>query len=563
MSDLLRALKPWDADVRRKRALTFVEGTIVAVLPLSAILARWNAALALGLAALWLAAVALAALWPTLPARVARHADRLAGLRAVCDTALHLRATNHPAADAVALDALDALAKAPPPAPIRLAHPRALAVALAVAVCLAIVPKPTREERAAEDEVDESPVASDLRTLEEAATSRGDLALADAARRLRSELETAADVLDVPSAPPPQAPPPAPPPELPAAPAPEAEVASALFPPMEKEPEAVSKWEADPVAKELAEDLHEAIGKYMSLDKMKNPAIAKARILGGSAPFEEAGRAAPGRSAPGANGPSRNSTPSLRDESSSAQTAQQDFNRAASREAARSKMNGHENNIAMQHSYNEFLEQYAKTLRDRLMESLDKLEKSQKESGKSGGPDLGGGPADGDGGPANGDGSPADGDGSPADGDGDPSGDLSAAADLQEVPEGASTLAKVTQPPNSSKSGGGGTGETSPGGAGAGQGQEGTPVSATPEPASGSGDPDRVRGQFRPGSLSPSEEETLFDALEARASVEGPFEQFGPEVLPYVSEAKKALESEPTDPRMKSWVESYLRHLAG
>jgi hypothetical protein len=113
------------------------------------------------------------------------------------------------------------------------------------------------------------------------------------------------------------------------------------------------------------------------------------------------------------------------------------------------------------------------------------------------------------------------------------------------------------------KSGGGGTGETSPGGAGAGQGQEGTPVSATPEPASGSGDPDRVRGQFRPGSLSPSEEETLFDALEARAAVEGPFEQFGPEVLPYVSEAKKALESEPTDPRMKSWVESYLRHLAG
>jgi hypothetical protein len=545
MSDLLRALKPWDADVRRRRALTFVEGTIVAVLPLSAILARWNAVLALGLALLWILAVALAALWPTIPSRIARHADRMASLRAVCDTALHLRATGHPAADAVALDAIDALATAARPAPLRLARPRALVWALAVALGLVLVPKPTREDAAKEDEIDESAVASDLRTLEDTARSRGDLALAETARRLRSELATQPHVLDVPT-PPPPAPPPEPPPGTPPpAPEPEATV-SPLFPPMERETETASKWEADPVGKELAEELHEALGKYMSLDKMKNPAIAKARILGGSTPFEEAGDAATSGSAPGTNGPGRDSTSSPRDESAPAQTAQQDFQRAASREAARSAVNRHENAVALQHSYNEFLQQYAKTLRDRLMETLEEFETSKQKSSKGGGPDLGaGGPAE--------------------SGDGDPSasGDLSAAADLQEVSEGASTLAKIDQPPNSSKSGGGGTGETSPGGAGAGQGQEGTPVSATPEPASGSGDPDRVRGQFRPGSLSPSEEETLFDALEARAAVEGPFEQFGAEVLPYVSEAKKALESEPVDPRMKSWVESYLRHLAG
>src|SRR6185436_7934068 len=217
MSDLLRALKPWDADVRRKRALSFVEGTIVAVLPLSAILARWNAPVALGLAVVWIAAVALAALWPTIPARVARHADRIAGLRAVCDTALHLRATGHPAADAVALDALDALGKADRPAPLRLARPRALGLALVAALLCAIVPKPTRQERVVKDEKDESPVVSDLRTLEQTARSRGDLALAEAARHLRSELEAAPDVLDVPSASP-EAPPPAPPPEMPEAP---------------------------------------------------------------------------------------------------------------------------------------------------------------------------------------------------------------------------------------------------------------------------------------------------------------------------------------------------------
>jgi hypothetical protein len=210
-------------------------------------------------------------------------------------------------------------------------------------------------------------------------------------------------------------------------------------------------------------------------------------------------------------------------------------------------VNGHENEVALAHAYKEFLEQYANTIRDRLMDKLAELEKqSQKESGRNDGPSLGAG------GDAKTEGEPS------------ASSDLSATADMQEVSEDApSMLAKTNQAPNSMKSGGGGTGETSPGGAGAGQGQEGTPVSATPEPASGSGDPDRVRGQFRPGSLSPSEEDTLFDALEARASVEGPFEQFGPEVLPYVTEAKQALESEPTDPRMKSWVESYLRRLAG
>ena len=546
MSDLLRALKPWDADVRRKRALSFVEGTIVAVLPLSAILARWNATLALGLAAVWIAAVALAALSPTIPARVARHADRLAGLRAVCDTALHLRATGHPAADAVALDALDALGKAQAPAPLRLARPRALGLALVAAVLLAIVPKPTRQERVEERKNVESTVASDLRTLEEAARSRGDLALAEAARHLRSELETAPDVLDVPTAAP-EPPPPAPPPEMPEAPEPEAAVAAPLFPPMEKAPETTSKWDSDPVAKELAEDLHDALAKYMPLDKMKNPAISRARIMGGSTPFEDAGDAANSGPAPGMSGGHRDASSSPRDEGSPGQTAQQGFARQASDVARRSSMKEHENAAALQHSYNEFLEQYAKTLRDRLMDTLEEFEKkSQKESGKSGGPNLGAGGGD-------------------AEKDGEPSAssDLSATADMQEVSEGASTLAKTDQAPNSLKSGGGGTGETSPGGAGAGQGQEGTPVSAAPEPASGSGDPDRVQGQFRPGSLSPSEEEALFDALEARASIEGPFEQFGPEVTPYVTEAKQALESQPTDPRMKSWVESYLRHLAG
>ncbi len=552
MSDLSRALKPWDADVRRKRALSFVEGTIVVVLPLSAILARWNAVLALGLAGLWLLAVAVAALWPTIPARIARHADWLAGLRAVCDTALHLRATGHPAADAVALDALDALARAPRPARPHLARPRALAMALAIAVCLAIVPTPTRtrdpESKRKVPERTRWPRIS--KTLEETARSRGDLALAEAARRLRTELEATPPELDVPRAAPTEAPPPPPPESPPPAPAPDSTV-SPLFPPMEKDPATVSKWEADPVGKELAEELHAALGKYMSLDKMKNPAIAKARIMGGSTPFEDASQPDARGSAPGDNTSSASGPSDARDEScrcpdgaaglpargvaTSAQVGDEQARERCSAPALVQRVPE-----AVRADAPRSPDGDARGVREEPAEAVGQRQRTrasdrrQRRRARAKArrairlrrPQRSRRPARGPG-------------------------------------EAPSTLAKVDGPPDSSKSGGGGTGETSPGGAGAGQGHEGTPVSATPEPASGSGDPDRVRGQFRPGSLSPSQEEDLFDALEARAAVEGPFEQFGPEVRPYMSEAQKALESEPVDPRMKSWVESYLRHLAG
>jgi hypothetical protein len=548
MNDLRRALKPWDADVRRRRALSFVEATIVAVLPLSAILTRWSTGWGLALAAVWIAAVLLAVAWPTIPARVARHADRVAGLKAVCDTALHLRATGHPAADAVALDALDALSRASGPTPPRLARPKALALAALVAVVLFVVPKPHR----ASPEAERTPpdrVASDLTTLEEAARDRGDLALAEAARKLRSDLLSADAVLDVPPAPAPRESA-APPPRDELAPEPDAATATqALFPPMPKADQAVSKWESDPVGKELASELHEALDKYMSLDKMKNKAIAKAKIQGGSAPFDDGALADPGRSADagttGLGAGAQNLPPNARDQAGAAQLALDNLRNTAKEQAKRSAMAQHENAVAMQHAYDEFLKQYAQTLRDRVMETLEKFEKAQQKSNDDG-------PSLGPGGSERGEGEPSSG-----------SGDLSDAAQMQELQDAPSTLAKVDGPPDSLESGGGGTGETSPGGAGAGQGQEGTPVSATPEPASGSGDPDRVRGQFRPGSLSPSEQEDLFDALEARAAVQGPFAQFGPEVRPYVSEAQEALEHEPVDPRMKSWVESYLRHLAG
>jgi hypothetical protein len=135
---------------------------------------------------------------------------------------------------------------------------------------------------------------------------------------------------------------------------------------------------------------------------------------------------------------------------------------------------------------------------------------------------------------------------------------------MREVVDGPAMEAKIAGPPDASTtSQDGGRGETSPGGAGAGVGKDGTPTSEAPEATTGDGIADRVQGQFRPGDLSPDQEELLFDFLEARASVEGPFEQFGPEVGPYVTEAKSTLTSEPVDPRMKTWVESYLAQIAG
>ena len=124
---------------------------------------------------------ALAAAWPLALARVAREADRVAGLDGTADTALHLAETDHPAAAAVAADAVDALDGARP-APLSWRRP-ALLVALGVLIA---GPVATIEPRRAAAEAEETAeLLETLAEVSEDAQGRGDQELAEEAEALR------------------------------------------------------------------------------------------------------------------------------------------------------------------------------------------------------------------------------------------------------------------------------------------------------------------------------------------------------------------------------------------
>ncbi|MEY3213707.1 MAG: hypothetical protein RIT28_4188, partial [Pseudomonadota bacterium] len=137
---------------------------------------------------------------------VAREADRIYALNAACDTALHLLHAGHPAAEAVALDALDALGDRPPP-PVR--WPRFARVELgAMSLALALVVWPPAPEAPTTPEVAVDAQEAALDALEVKARREGRPLLAAAARRLKEERRAAqAAGLQVDDPPTPETPP--------------------------------------------------------------------------------------------------------------------------------------------------------------------------------------------------------------------------------------------------------------------------------------------------------------------------------------------------------------------
>ena len=137
---------------------------------------------------------------------VAREADRVYALNAACDTALHLLHVGHPAAEAVTLDALDALGERPPPP---LVWPRFARVELgAMILALALIAWPAAPEAPTAPEVAVDAQEAALDELEVKARREGRPLLAAAARRLKEERRAAREaglLLDEP--PTPEAPP--------------------------------------------------------------------------------------------------------------------------------------------------------------------------------------------------------------------------------------------------------------------------------------------------------------------------------------------------------------------
>jgi hypothetical protein len=113
--------------------------------------------------------------------KVARQADRVGGLYGVCDTALHLANQGHAAAEAVGLDAQDALAAARP-APLRW-KPSAVFAALGV---LLATPAPLLEaHKQAQTEQKSAALIDTLSSLEEEARQSGNSDLAERSEALQ------------------------------------------------------------------------------------------------------------------------------------------------------------------------------------------------------------------------------------------------------------------------------------------------------------------------------------------------------------------------------------------
>ncbi|GEM_PF-2613710 len=181
-AELTRALGAFARRWRLQRALTALGATVLVALPLG----TWGHAGGPGWA-LWtgwilgFGAPLAAAAWPLALARVAREADRVASLHGSCDTALHLAATGHPAAQIVALDAQDALAQARP-APLAW---RASAGAVALATLVA-TPAPWLEaRRQAQAQAETAELLDALDDLQEEALDLGAPDLADQAEQLQ------------------------------------------------------------------------------------------------------------------------------------------------------------------------------------------------------------------------------------------------------------------------------------------------------------------------------------------------------------------------------------------
>ena len=191
--DLTARLAPLARRVRAARGLVWGARALPVGLGIAAV-GVWWAGLSLGWAlglAVMIPGIVLAVglARPLALGVVAREADRVYALNAACDTALHLLHTGHPAAEAVTLDALDALGERPPPP---LLWPRFSRVELGVmALGLVLIAWPAAPEAptAPEGPVDAQEVALDQ--LEVSARREGRPLLAAAARRLKEERRAA------------------------------------------------------------------------------------------------------------------------------------------------------------------------------------------------------------------------------------------------------------------------------------------------------------------------------------------------------------------------------------
>lgn len=533
--------------MRAGRALAFAGWALALSLPLAAWAHfAWGSA---GLGLLLLPVLAGIVGWfRALPsAQVARFADASAGLNAAADTAIYLSNQGHPAAMAVALDALDGLQGAKPP-PLRPpASWRWVIAGLVAAIALAVV-LPTLDEPAPPPPDAHAEARARLDDLEAKARRQGQEQLVAAVRALRMRLEDAweqeaeAEAKTPPPAPKPIAPPP--PKESPSTPPPDGLSPEEWTAAMES---AQLRMSDDKQAlNELSKLLEEQLVQITAFQKSADSLLYETMALNGmDNPFSDFQSQSSMMSAQQAQrGINQNNEFMERgvaqavDISNPAGMQRNDMDKAS-----------HERTHALQQSYHDFLKAYAESMREELLNAMKDVTEKQQEGGSSGGSEG------------------MDLSSNFAQAGKKSAGESQQPTNLAEREGGAeqatATLAKLGEKGHPTKSGmsGAGSGEsTEAGGKGAGTGAsgEGEQVGA---PEAAAGDTEQLTGQFNPGTLDRDEQIAALSRVSELAAATGSGSEFDDAWNGYFDEVERTLVEEDLPPMMEGMVRAYFAGL--
>lgn len=483
-------------------------------------------------------------LWPLEPAAIARFADQAAGLHGAADTALHLRAQDHPAAEAVALDAVDALqGKAPPP----LDRPPRAFWALLLLLLLGIgarafwpepqpepTPEPTADEKLAE--------------IEAEARRQGQDDLAEATRQLRSRLAQTQPAIGVQRHEKRDAAPPPPPPEIQELPPRPPQLPQEMETPEEYEQAlelAIDTMASDDaLLAAIAEDI------YNQLTDISFESELGINFLEQGLADQELGVLTAQEYLEGEGGDKVNDKPLESFDMFGQQM--ESLNNQFIEEGAMMQTNvdpqvegrdvgteAHETKANLMQSYRDFMKEYSEALRDELIKAIQeaadpdawKEQGEDAEEGEKGsGPSMPGGP--------------------PPDKQ-----DAQQSAQLRpsggEVPEGAQAMAAPADAAGGKPSG---RGQASTGGGDSAGRRTGGGAQAAGELA-------QVQGKLEPGNLGDEQREAVLDGVSSRSVQTGPGQEFDQAWGGYFDEVEATLSEEDIPPQMEGMVRAYFAGL--
>ena len=551
MQSLSAAIVPWGRRLRLQRGFEWGAWVLVGALPGCGLL--WGGTPQL--AWLPLVAVPLAAgagvLWALPAGRVARFADRTAGLNASADTALHLARTGHPAAKAVAQDALEGLKGKSPPKnePPRAA--RALVLALVLGLALAPLTRWLQPEPEA-PVPEHSEFLDRLDEIEAEARRKGQTELVEVVRTLRERVrqveaqQTGPEAIvenrpaEMPR--PPEAPPPAPEqdPNLPE----EFDTPEEFREALEAAQTAMAS--DDELLREFGAEVEQRLYEITAFQELGQDLMGETlRAQDEAMMFEDAKSSPMTRFGEGTN----DALTDMGARVPQAAVDPTDVETAAGYRENQMADPEHDLMHGLQETYKEFLEAYANAMRDELLEAISEQAQAPTSTERDEGNINLGGDFGGKGGAEKeniaGDANLEVRDAKQAGG--------ARLASLDSDQTKQVRGGNIETPGTSSKTGGAGGGLSGSG--------EGTDKKHEGETGDAGGETERVEGEFGPGNLSDRQRDELHLAMAGKSVATGPGSEFDSAFEGYFDEVERALIEEDLPPMMQLVVVAYFNGL--